>query len=161
MLTLTLGNINDDKFINSLNKLSVCTKLGVKTSYNVGRLLKEIDRETKEARDKYIDVIKQYAVLDEKGNLVPQVKKEEVDGKVVETPLPGTWQFKEPANQEEKDKMLAKWKKANEEFMNIEVAFEKVKRIDIDELEGAELAPVDINNLEPVLNTGADLSLVQ
>jgi hypothetical protein len=143
MLTLTLGDLNDEKFMDSIGKLADNSELPVDVAQNISELLQEISNSTRDAKFKYMELIKDFAKFDDDGSLVPEV----VDGK----PVKDSWVFNTPEAEEEKIKFLDKWIGVNNSFLAEKVHFKKVNPVELQDLEDCGLSPRDLMYLAPII----------
>ena len=137
MFKLKYSDMKSREFIMALGKCMQNTNYKSTTiAYNVAKIGRKFDQETKICQELYLKVIKAHAKLDEKGNIAPRVE----GGK----PVPNTYEISD-------DKVEA-WKKACEDFDNtlIEIPCNK---INLSDLENAGMSPADLVALEPVLET--------
>jgi hypothetical protein len=150
----TLGTLNKPNLTDSLNWLCH-QKMPAKAAWNISRLSKQINKEIQNAREFYIEKLKDFCVLNEAGSLMPQTveneKEAEMYGLKVGDPIPGSYKVKEDAHEE--------FRKFNEEYMNNEVTLESYK-IHMDDLGSVELAPQLISDLEEFIMT-ADEALAE
>lgn len=153
MLKLKIETINSYDFSMALQKAAASSHIagGVKVRYNLGCLVKELQREAREAGEAYTEMAKPFCELDDKGN----IKRPEKIG-------PGVppFKFKEPTDPEEKKKFEEEWKKKNEDFMAIEVSLPKCSPVKLEDLEGAELSGADLEALTPIFADDKQLQLL-
>jgi hypothetical protein len=123
--------LKNPQFFAAFGKVYHCTAIkDVKAVANVARLGKLLDKEAELCQEVFIKVVKQYAHLDDKG----EIKSPE--GR------PGGFEIKE----ENKDA----WVKAMEDFNATEAEL-FAKKIAGHDLVGANLSPADLVMLEPIL----------
>jgi len=144
---VTLEVLNKPNLMQSLSWL--CTqKMPAKAAWNISRLSKQINKEIQGAREFYIEKMKSYVELDEKGNIKPNVVSNEGEAKMyglaIGQPIDGSYIVKENAEEE--------FKTWNMEYMKTEVVIESYK-IHMDDLGSVELAPHVINDLEDFIMT--------
>lgn len=121
----------------SLDKLFTASLHG-KLLSQVVKLHKNVDKHFNILKKDYEELVKKYAELDDKGNLI------EPDG-------PGSFKLKE-------DK-LPEWPKAITEFMSRKFIIDKMRKINSDQLinSGINLTSSDIINLTPILDGVEDI----
>jgi hypothetical protein len=102
-----------------------------RVAYNVAKVIRRFDAESTIAQELFLKLVKQYAVLDEKGNIKSPEDK------------PGTYEIP--------DEKVADWKKAKEDFDDVEFELD-CHKIRLEQLGNAPLSPIDLNALEPLLS---------
>jgi hypothetical protein len=130
MLTLTYGHVKNPAFLNALAKLAHQPMKSPKAAYSVARIVKALSDETSVVQAAFLKMLKAYALLDEKGEFVPN------DG------IPGTYQIPEDRVEE--------WKKVNTEF-NLMTFDAKGRKICVDELAGDAMSAHDMLTLADIL----------
>lgn len=75
---LTLGEIMDKEFSAAVNIMAT-TELPMKTSYWFSKIAKKLIQEQKNYHTVRIERLKKYAMLDEKGEIIPQEINEDKD----------------------------------------------------------------------------------
>lgn len=129
---LSYKEIKNQTFVQGLAKLANYGGFkDQRLAYNVAKLIRKWDSEAQMAQDLFMKLVKQYATLDEKGN--------------IKTP--------EGANSgafEVVDEKADAFAKARKEFESIEFDI-PVHKIRIDQLEGTGLTPMEMMALEPIL----------
>ena len=144
MITLTYKDINSTDFISTMRQLSGVKGLGIKTAYTIAKVMVKMEQEMKVAGELYTKLIKKYAKLDDKGELIPQTKtlseKDQADKQV---PIPGTFQIL--PNQEEA------FVKEADEFMAISFQL-GYNAIPLVELEGSGLSAMQLHIISPIIN---------
>ena len=134
MFKLKYADLNNSELTQGLSELAKLP-LGAKVAWNIGRLLKQIDHESKEGRELYSTKLKEFAELTDKGELM-QVKDEKGN---VRAP------FK--IRDDKKDE----FDKFSKEFMDIEIEV-KSHKIKISDLGNERVTPQTMGALGPVIN---------
>ena len=142
---LTLEQLNDPSIFDALNFL--CEQpMGAKAAWNISRLQKKIDKAIKEARENYIKGLKSFVKLDNKGEIQPDVFKNDQQakpyGRKKGDPVPGSYVILD----EKKDEFEG-WVK---EYMQIEFTIESYK-IHMDDLAEVTLTPAQLSALDPII----------
>lgn len=127
MIKLTYAHLNNTPIEQVLNKLATCSKLDVRTAYQISKHIYHLQKEIKHARQVFTDMLKKHADLDEKGGFK---KLPESDGIVF-------------ADKAAYDADLSK-------FLEIEFEYDR-RLLALEELAGAELSPQELMALEPIL----------
>lgn len=149
MIKVKYSHIKEFPFLDVLGKLyhhptqPTQKPFPARVAYTLAKISEKAEKEVELMRELWVKLLKQHATLDEKGEFVP---KQSTDGK----PVPGTFVVAE-------DKQ-AEFKKAGEEFGEIEINFTQHK-LTFADLASISLTPQDIATLEPFLNI-AELSAV-
>lgn len=129
MIILTYGQVISPDFCQAFAKLSNHTGFdSFKTAYNVSRLAKKLDSEYKIIGKLHVEVVKKYAEVDDKGELIPY-----------EEGGPGSFKIREGVKDE--------WLKAIDEFNKTELTIDRYP-IPHDQLEGVALSPQEIQVLD-------------
>lgn len=123
MIQIKLGNI-----INNIDKLQTLsnTKLKARAAYQIGKLLKEVERETKSFQEARIAAINKYCELDSNGTI-----RTNEQGEVV---------FKD---NESRDAFITEIN----ELLNVEVTL-NAEQINLDDLNEIEFTPEQILELD-------------
>lgn len=124
------GQFRSQDFIQGLVKIRNHSFKDQKVAYGVMRLLKFFEQETELVQQGFQKLVKQFAILDEKGEFVPH------NGQ------PGTFQII-PEKVED-------WKKAVKEFEDVDVELQQ-HPIRLEHLQGAGLTPGDMLAVECLL----------
>lgn len=135
-IVLKNSDLNNFGFQQALNKLKTMP-FSTKTAYKISYIANHVDRHVKQGREVFQTIAKQFAQLDEKGNLVPE--KDQNDN-----PIPGSFLFKD-------DEAKEAFQKEQEEFMNTEHIIPKHK-LSVDELGATQLSANDISALAPLFS---------
>lgn len=133
MLELKYGHLRNVNFLRGINRLANYQGLkDPKALYNIMRITKKIEQEGKNSDELFMKVVKQYAELDEKGDVVCIEDK------------PGM-----PKIPEEKQKEYAEKLK---EFMDIDFKIERFK-VKLSDVVGAGFSAKELEGLEDILDT--------
>lgn len=134
MITVHYKSLRSEEFDSALRKLYAYSAFPTSLSYNVGKLKKKLDSEIGKAQSSFIELLKKYADLDDKGNFIPS------NGE------PGTFHVPE----EKKDA----WMKARDTFeeMSVNILHPKMR---LHELDGVKLTPVEIVAIENLVEVKA------
>lgn len=148
-MKLTYEELNNDQLIAALTRLSR-EKLPVRVGWNIQRIMKKIEKEVKEGREIYIQLLKDTCEVDEKGELVfqktPDIKNE--DGTIEPgRPIPGQYIVKD----------ADEFKRRTEEFMKLEVEINS-HYILLKDLETINMSAADLMALAPLIS---ELEVVQ
>lgn len=129
----------DTPIVQTLGKLYNYPKFPPKTAYWVSRIAEKMEKESNYVQEAWMKLIKEHALLDEKGEFVPL----EHDGQK----QLGTYQIPE-------DRQEA-FKKAAEIFGETEAEIELNSKLSFAMFEntGIELTPRELSALDPLLNT--------
>lgn len=105
------------------------------TTYNVRKIMYQCEKHFKQMQKDFQALVKQYAELDEKGDVKP------VEGQPV-----GTFNIKADKAQE--------WNTAIQELMNKKIPFEKCDKIHVNQLVNSDmkLSSMEMQSLEPLLD---------
>lgn len=135
-IKLTYGTLRDKEFFMAIAKLNNCAQFkDVRLIANIARIVKLIDKNQNESNDVFLKLLKQYAKLDEKGEVAPAPGK------------PGTYEIK--------DDSLIEWQNKYKEFCDVEFEI-FAKKLYLHDLVPAQLAPKDLIALEPILHSSDD-----
>lgn len=142
MFKLSYQELNRESLIQSLSTLSR-EKLPVKVSWNIQRIMRQLEKEIKEGGEIYTKLLKDTCEVDEHGNLAfertPDIQQE--DGTIIPGhPIPGKFMVKD---EEE-------FKKRHDEFMNLEVEIQSYP-ITLGDLERIEVTPSTMLGLAPIV----------
>ena len=134
--TVSYGQFQEATFMRTMAKLTNQPFKNPKTAYSVMKITKAMDTEMNQAQELFIKTLKEYAKLDDKGEIKPMVK----DGQE----QPGTYEIQEGK--------IEDWKKAFTEFKAIEadLGWNKIK---LNDLEGMSLSANDLDHLETIVET--------
>lgn len=131
-IKLTYGTLRDKDFFSAVAKINNFTDFkDARVMANIARIVKLIDKYQEEANDVFIKLLKQYAKLDEKGEILASPGK------------PGTYEIK--------DEVVAEWKEKYKEFCAVEFEI-FAKKLNLHDLISAKLSPKDLIALDPLLN---------
>lgn len=134
MLKLTYGQLLNNGFMRARMKLGNCARLkSPQVAYNVAKIHARFEEEEKLAQDLHVKIVDEFAEKDEAGNVKPN------NGQ------PGTF-YVDDTNKPKLEAFQAKVK----EFHAIEFEIDR-PRVDLNDIAAAELSPVEINALEPIL----------
>jgi hypothetical protein len=129
MFTLKFSEIRDPDFMAAIRKLAGYGKYkDPKTAYSISRIVKIIDQQSKAMREAFLKLVKQYAVLTETGDIK----------------LNSDMAFEIP------DDKTAEWQDVVEGFHEQKVEIHW-KQLNVTELEGVELSPMELLALESVI----------
>lgn len=131
MIKLKYLDLRNPTFVRTMQKIAKSPIKDIKALYNVTRLLDKVQQEEKRSQELFMVMLKEHAVLDDKGNLVPH------DGK------PGSFQIKED--------MLDAWKKKVEDYMDIEWQVER-HPLKLSDIASANMTPEEVMSIECVLD---------
>jgi hypothetical protein len=131
MIKLKYKNIQDNLFNQAIAKLAGHTFRDFRFNYNVAKFVRKFQIHVNDAQEEFLSLVKQYAILDEHGDFVP------------ENNIPGTYTIK-PEKVEE-------WKLARADFDSTEFEI-PCHKMRIDQLEGAPLSAMDILAIEDLLD---------
>lgn len=134
-ITLKNSDMNDFKFQRAFANFRQMA-FDVKTAYTVSYIGEHIDRHVKQGRDIFGKIAKKHGLLDEKGNLTPEMDEND-------NPVPGTFQFRDD---EAKEAFVVEEK----EFMAITHEIPK-NRLDVALLDGFKMTANDVSALAPLL----------
>lgn len=133
MIELTYGMLRNGTFFPAFGKLYNASGIkDVRVIQNISRIQKLLDKYATEAQEIFLKLVKEYAVLDDKGEILPH------DG------VPNTYKI-----QEEKQ---GEWEEKVKEFTSTKVSL-SAKRIHLHELVGVPLSARDLNELECLMVT--------
>lgn len=130
MIKVPYKLLKSPQFQVALRKISNHPFKSQKSAYNVMRIAKKVDEESKNCQELFTKLLKGFAKLDDKGEFVP------VDGQ------PGTYQVP--------DEKQADFQKAAEEFDELEFTIERYP-IKLEELDGVGLSPAELGAVESLL----------
>ena len=133
MIELKNSVFKNQHMRDALMKVANHPKFTPKVALRIAKMIDDIFEAEKMVLDKRMTLIKEHAVLDEKGGFVP---KEGPDGK----PTPGTFTAKDQA----------KWDEAHKLFEQ-ETFSVKGERITLKEIEGVGLTPLELKSIEPLV----------
>lgn len=136
--TLRYDCFQSKEFMVAKAKLARYPFKNQKTSYNVTRILKFLDDNEKLAQEQFIKLVKQHAVLDEKGDFVPRKNEK---GEIEE----GTYTIPEEPEK------IAAWKKAKDEFDALEFTVERYK-IKLSEMENLPVTPMELGAIDGMID---------
>lgn len=142
MFKVKYGDFRDPSFNRAFQKIANCgTFKDVRLMRNIVRIGKLLKKKEEECQETYIKLLKQYSVLDEKGEFVPTNGP---DGK----PQAGTFQIKKELQGEG-------WMKALSEFNELECEI-FADGIALHDLTNVGLTPIELGALEMMVK---DLNL--
>lgn len=127
MIKTTYKHFNTQDITPALAKLANCKAFPIKTAYNVSKIVKALKKEVMEASEVFMKLLDKYGEKDEKG-----LPKMDGNGPTIK-----------PESKEEYEKEF-------KQFLEIEVEVNR-NPIPIELLEPAELTPVEIAALEPMI----------
>ena len=137
MLEVSYGEIRNPGFKHAFIKVSRSTGFkDVRVIRNIVRLANILDKADKEIHEEWVKVVKNYAVLDEKGEFV----REEENGK----PRPDSFRLREEFVGEP-------WVKVQKDFADLKYQI-SANKIYLHELVNCDLSPVELAVLEPLLH---------
>lgn len=129
---LTYKMIQDRNFVAGLGKLANFGGFkDQKLAYNVAKLIRKWEVEVLTAQELYIKLVKQFAVVDENGNL-----------KTPEGGAPGSFEI--PDGKDEA------FKTARADFEKVELEI-PVHKIRLEQLEGVGITPLEMNAMDALL----------
>lgn len=130
-VTLTYQHVRNEAFVKALAKLARFEGFkDFRVAYSIAKFVRKWEQEAQMAQELYLKLVKQYAKLDEKGNVEPVENQ------------PGTFQIP--------NESVEVWKQAAENFHTISFEIE-VKKLPISKLEAVGLSAMELNALEPLL----------
>jgi hypothetical protein len=141
MIKLKFGTVRRGEIFDSLGHIAQLP-LDQKWAYRVAKIMRKLNEEVKTIQDLFQKLVKQYAVLDENGEIKPITE----DGQV----KPGTYEI-DPAKMEE-------WRKKLTEFDN-ETCTLDVEKLPLAALEKSRIPAVVYVGLDALLSEG-ELKLV-
>lgn len=146
MFKLKFSDTKSREFLMAYSKVMQFTGFkDTKIAYNVAKIGRKFDAEAKICQELFIKLLKNYAKLEENGELAPR-EDEVINAKSekVKIKVPNTYQIL-PEKIED-----GSWAKALEEFdaSEFEVHCHKIKLADLD---GAKLSPLDLTILDPLI----------
>lgn len=130
--SISYEKLRDPEFTAGIGKIYRFPKFkDVKLMMRIVRLTKLLQKYMDEGQEVYVNLVKQYALLDDKGNFIPPENKALGDFQIP------------PANQEE-------WAKKKKEFAEttVEIFAEKFEVFNFSEV---GLTPAELDALEPIL----------
>lgn len=136
-MKMTYAELRHRSILPGISKLASFNGFSTREGYNVAKIYGRVMEEFKLMAKLEIDLLKQYCQLDEKGNVVAGPSGHFL-------PLEGTKAEFEP-----------KW----EEFLKNEVEIDRPK-IQLQALQNAQLSPLELEALEPLIN-GLQLEAVK
>lgn len=137
MIKLKFGDIRKGEIFQSLGQIAQLP-LDQKWAYAVAKIMRKLNAESMTVQELFLKLVKQYAVLDEKGEVAPH------NG-------PGTFKIREEA--------IAEWQTKIAQFDETDLELSATK-IPLQALEKAKLPAVVYLGLEPFL-TDAELAVVE
>lgn len=129
MITLTYKDIRQGFFLQAFDRLCNNPNLGPKVSYNVSKIASKVRPQVETCQEKFVELVKKYAILDDKGNIKP------ING-------PGSYEVRPEA--------LEEYKKDLKSFENTTFTIDRFK-LTYKDLEKANLAPNEWLGLEPLI----------
>lgn len=138
MFKLKFADVKNQDFVRAYMKIITHTEYkDTKTAYNIAKIARKFDQESKLSQELYVKLIKKYAKLDDKGEIAPRKEGERV--------IPNTYEIRDEAVED------GSWKKAAEDFdaTEFEIACHKVK---LSDLNNVGLSPVDLLALEDIID---------
>lgn len=142
-------DINDPNMLNVIKKIGSAPELFGKASWNVSRMIKQLDVVQRAADVEYQKLVKDYAELDEKGEIKRKMTEEKKNdkGEVVAEAraIPNSITVKEGKDDE--------FTKVVQDFLDEEVTIEsyKVKLSDLDEI---KIKPYEFIMIEKFIDSG-------
>jgi len=135
MFKLKFADIKSREFMQAYLKLINFNEFKeTKVAYNVAKIDRKFQQELKLSQDLYVKLIKQYAVLDDKGEIACRIENE--------TAIPNTYVI-DPAKVEA-------WEVAVKEFDATEFEI-PCQKLTLANLEGIQLSPNDFNAIEAMI----------
>jgi hypothetical protein len=146
---IKVSHLNNKNFVGTVKKLTA-HKLPFNDSWHLKGLVTKLDAAMDHTASLYSDIIKDNAVLDEKGNLVPMKAKEDIkapDGSVYMkegTEIPNSYTPKE-------EDSAAKIESQTAELMDTELDIDHTK-VNVKALSNVEISAEELELLEPILH---------
>lgn len=135
---VSYGSFRDNSFMQSLARLTNHKFKNPKAAYRVMKITKGIEKELPQAQELFLKSLKEYAILDDKGNIAPAE-----DGKE------GTYKIK--------DECVDAWRKAYTDFQEIKADLGWHK-LTLDDIEGMDVSAADLNALDCIIEVDAEPS---
>lgn len=131
IMQVTVEQLNHPGFINGLQKLDVCSKYPTaKMAWDILQMTKQLREMLKDQRDTYVKLVKEYASLDEQGNIKFSDDKEIV--------------YKDEASKEEHQKKF-------DEFMAMKLEV-KGEKIPFEAINDAGFSPMELDAISCLLD---------
>lgn len=147
MFKLKFGDTKSREFLQAYSKVMTFTGYkDMKVAYNIAKIGRKYDSEAKICQELWLKLLKNYAKLDDKGNIAPRMQESiNAKGEKVSTKVPNTYEIL-PEKVED-----GSWEKATIDFdaTEFEIPCHKIKLADLAE---AKLAPMDLMVLEPMID---------
>lgn len=137
MIEISYKHVRSGFFMQAFDRLTNNPNLPQKTSYNVSKIAQKLAPQIEKAQEAFMEIVKKYAIVDAKGNFVPD-------------PQRGPSSFTVSKEQE------AEYKAKIDEFDAGMMTVDRPKIL-VSELENVKLAPNEYLGLEPLLQEGADV----
>jgi hypothetical protein len=125
---VSYGSFRDNNFMQALARLTNHRFKDPKAAYRVMKISKAIEKELPEAQELFLKTVKEYAILDDKGEILP-----------AEEGKHGTYKIKEGSE--------AAWKEAYTKFQDIKSDLNWPK-LTLDDIAGMDVSAADLNALE-------------
>lgn len=130
MFTVTRRQFRQPQAVQAFSKIMHCGALeDIKFSYQMTKLLKDLDKEHAILHDLYLAHLKKYVKLDDKGDIAPTPGR------------PGTWELRDEVKDTPEE--FAKYQKSMEEFEDLTIEINHPK-IPLTKLAPAKLTPSEL-----------------
>jgi len=131
MIKMKYLNFRNPVFLHTMAKIARCPIKDPKALYNALRISKKVTSEGRQAEEVFMRLLKQHAVLDAAGGILPIEDK------------PGTYQIKEESKGE--------WEQKIKDYMDIEWEMERYP-LKLADISAANLTPEELHAIEEILD---------
>lgn len=156
MFKIKVEELNHREFIGSVKKLSSKT-LPFKDAWHLKRLITKLDEAMDATSEMYRDIIKENAILDEEGNLVPMTIKEDILGPDGKTVMRKAGELLENSYTPKEEDSAEKIKDQTAKLMATDLEIEDQK-ISFEAFSSLKISAEEISLLEPIIMIPSEIA---